>query len=207
MRYPGLVLSLTALAIAFQDPLSYRSVDPVYTPSKAANTTTLLDFVSSRPDLSNLTAVIERTGGFKEAFNTEPTWSFTFFAPNNDAFENTGRYFLTFYETPKGKWWTGNTVIHHYVPNTILKKENFNETYQRVQTGSYLFVGAQLDNEELVLNQVAKVVESDISMSGGVVHIIDHILDPAAQIFDADIPWLKQTFIAGSCSNPALPYC
>jgi hypothetical protein len=33
----------------------------------------------------------------------------------------------------KGKWWTGNTVIHHYVPNTILKKENFNETYQRVQ--------------------------------------------------------------------------
>lgn len=28
---------------------------------------------------------------------------------------------------------TGNTVIHHYVPNTILKKDNFNETYQRVQ--------------------------------------------------------------------------
>ncbi|KAL4751949.1 hypothetical protein BDW72DRAFT_192459 [Aspergillus terricola var. indicus] len=169
MRYPALVLSLTALAIASQDPLSYRPVDPVYTPSKTANTTTLFDFVSSRPDLSNLIAVVERTGGFKEAFDTEPTWSFTFFAPNNDAFKNTGRYFLTFDETPKGKWWTGNTVIHHYVLNTILKKENFNETYQRVQklqTGSYLFVGAQLDNEELVLNQVAKMVESDISVSG-----------------------------------------
>lgn len=100
MRYPALVLSFTALAIASQDPLSYRSVDAVYTPSKTANTTTLFDFVSSRPDLSNLTAVIERTSGFKEAFDTEPTWSFTFFAPNNDAFENTGRYFLTFDETP-----------------------------------------------------------------------------------------------------------
>jgi hypothetical protein len=41
----------------------------------------------------------------------------------------------------------------------------------------------------------------------GVVHIIDRILDASAQIFEADLPKISQTFIPGSCSNMALSYC
>jgi hypothetical protein len=33
----------------------------------------------------------------------------------------------------KGKWWLGNSILHHYVPNTNLKSSNFNETYQQFQ--------------------------------------------------------------------------
>ncbi|KAL2793241.1 FAS1 domain-containing protein [Aspergillus keveii] len=208
MKVTSLVFALVPiLASAAEDPLSYRSIDPVYTLSKPDNVTTLLDFSASRSDLNKLHTSIQQSGGFQEAFDTNPTWKFTFFAPNDEAFNHTGRYFETFESTPKGKWWLGNTIIHHYVPNTILESSVFNETYQRFQTGTYLFVGAQTEGDELVLNKVARVVESDIPITNGVVHIIDRILEPSAQIHEADIPWLKQSFIAGSCSNPALPYC
>ncbi|KAL2811576.1 FAS1 domain-containing protein [Aspergillus granulosus] len=198
---------IPSLVTAIQDPLSYRSIEPVYTLPKPENVTTLLDFIASRSDLSQLHKSIQQSGGFEEAFDTNPTWKFTFFAPNDEAFNNTGRYFKTFEATPKGKWWLGNTIIHHYVPNSILQASSFNETYQRFQTGTYLFVGAEKRNSELILNNVARVVESDIPITNGVVHIIDRILEPSAQVHEADLPWLKQTFIAGSCSNPALPYC
>jgi hypothetical protein len=36
-------------------------------------------------------------------------------------------------EYRKGKWWLGNTILHHYVPNSELKSTSFNETMQRFQ--------------------------------------------------------------------------
>ncbi|KAL4938377.1 hypothetical protein BDV06DRAFT_201030 [Aspergillus oleicola] len=208
MKSATLLLAiLSSLATAFTDPLSYRSLEPVYTLPKDDNATSLVDFIASRSDLSQLHEALSQSGGFEEAFDTTPTWKFTFFAPNNEAFEHTGRYFKTFEETPKGKWWLGNTIIHHYVPNSVLKASSFNETNVRFQTGTYLFIGAQKSGDEIVLNSVAKVVESDISVATGIVHIVDRILEPVAQIHEEDLPWLSQTFIAGSCSNPKLPYC
>jgi len=38
-------------------------------------------------------------------------------------------------------------------------------------------------------------------------HIIDRILDPSAQLLEAEFPKVSQGFISGSCSNPQLPYC
>jgi hypothetical protein len=41
----------------------------------------------------------------------------------------------------------------------------------------------------------------------GVVHFIDHVLDPSAQIYNIELPNEPQAFIPGSCSNPDLAYC
>ncbi|PYH46400.1 uncharacterized protein BP01DRAFT_390682 [Aspergillus saccharolyticus JOP 1030-1] len=166
-----------------------------------------LDFVRSRSDLSTLAGVIGEVGGFTQAFDTDPAWKFTFFAPNNDAFENTCTYYDTFAATPKGKWWLGNTILHHYVPNSELTSSSFNETLQQFQTAMYLYVGSQVVDGTVVLKQVAKVVESDLPVTSGVLHIVDHLLDPSAQIFMADTPRVSQTFIAGSCSHPSFSYC
>ncbi|KAL7660025.1 hypothetical protein ACMYSQ_002914 [Aspergillus niger] len=201
------LLSLIRPVIAAADPLKYRNI-PGYVASSSSNVTTLLDFIKSRSDLRILSEKINELGGFAQAFDTDPNWEFTFFAPNNDAFTSyTGAYFDSFEPTPKGKWWLGNTIIHHYVPNSELTSSSFNETLQRFQTATYLFVGSQVQDGAIVLNQVANVVESDIPVTSGVVHIIDRILDPSAQIFEPDLPRLSQTFIAGSCSNPELSYC
>jgi hypothetical protein len=101
MKVTSLLFALIPiLAGAAEDPLSYRSIDPVYTLPKPDNVTTLLDFIASRSDLNKLHASIQQSGGFQEAFDTNPTWKFTFFAPNDEAFNHTGRYFETFESTP-----------------------------------------------------------------------------------------------------------
>jgi hypothetical protein len=145
------VLFLGSLATATTDPLNYRNIAG-YVASNTSTATTALGLLRSRPELSILTEKIEELGGFAQAFDTDPNWKFTFFAPNNDAFESyTGAYFDTFETAPyvrqesiksevalliqhrKGKWWLGNTILHHYVPNSALTSTGFNATLQRFQ--------------------------------------------------------------------------
>ncbi|KAI1390414.1 FAS1 domain-containing protein [Hypoxylon trugodes] len=189
-------------------PLSYRaSPEGLYGPPKPAGSVSLLDYVNSRTDLSVLAKVLRDSSGFTQAFDTVPTWNFTFFAPSDTAFNHTGEYFNTYAETPKGKWWLGNLVQHHYIPNSKLSVSSFSTNYTRFQTGTFLYVGAQVTDGNLVLNRALNVVEADISVTNGLVHIIDRILDPSTMVFEGDIEKTKQSFIAGSCSNPDLPYC
>ncbi|KAJ5619124.1 FAS1 domain-containing protein [Penicillium lagena] len=83
------------------DPIAYRNINGAYQAPASANVTTLLDFIKSRSDLSSLASAVEGCGGFTEAFSTDATWDYTFFAPNNDAFEQyTGTYFHNNAETP-----------------------------------------------------------------------------------------------------------
>ncbi|KAH7391481.1 FAS1 domain-containing protein [Cadophora sp. MPI-SDFR-AT-0126] len=189
-------------------PLTYAPVpEGMYALPRNANTTTLLDLVKSRPDLSTLASLLPSLSGFEEAFDTPPQWQFTAFLPSNEAFNNTGAYYSTYAKTSKGKHWLGNVLQHHYIPNSQLKTSTFNSTLTRIQTASFLYVSTQIVGGTLTLNNVAKVIEGDLPVTSGVVHIIDHILDPSAQVFEEDLPKAKQGFIAGSCSNPALPYC
>lgn len=83
-----------------EDPLSYRTDAPSYVAPKPEGVTTLLDFIKSKPELSELSNTLREVGGFEAAFETPPTWNFTFFAPNNAAFNNAGQYFDTFAKTP-----------------------------------------------------------------------------------------------------------
>lgn len=108
---------------------------------------------------------IDLLAGFAQAFNTVPSWNFTFFAPSDTAFNHTGEYFNTYAETPKGKWWLGNLVQHHYIPNSQLGVSSFSTNFTRVQTGTFLYMGAQILDGNLVLNRAATVVEADIPVT------------------------------------------
>ncbi|KAF6830660.1 beta-ig-h3 fasciclin [Colletotrichum musicola] len=214
MRFTSILGSLViGLACAAESldrrPLSYApKPEGTYVPPKATGFVTLLDFIKSRSDLTELAKVLNGSAGFIEAFNTTPTWDFTFFAPSDDAFlKHTGQYFNTFTPAPKAKWWLGNLVQHHYVPNTQLNTTVFNETATRIQMGSYLYVGTQVKDGVLWLNDVATITEGNLRVTKGVIHIIDRILDPSAQFFEADRPKAGQKFIPGSCSDTSLPYC
>jgi uncharacterized surface protein with fasciclin (FAS1) repeats len=113
---------------------------------------------------SATSADVSRTG-FLQAFDTDPTWSFTFFAPSNAAFENLGEYFTTYAATAKGKQWLGNLLTHHYVPNSSLKSTVVNNTLMRVQSGNYNFISAQKIDGTVTLNNVAQVTEADIPVT------------------------------------------
>lgn len=169
-------------------PLEYASVSGnSYVPAKRDGTATLLQLIESRPELSNLSQILPQVAGafaspllgrgtkltcsfiivvgFTQAFDTDPTWQFTFFAPSNTAFANLGAYYNTFAATPKGKWWLGNQLMHHYVPNTRLNSTAFNQTASRVQSGVYLFIETQKVDGDILLNQVSRVTEADIPVT------------------------------------------
>ncbi|OBT41686.1 hypothetical protein VE00_07800 [Pseudogymnoascus sp. WSF 3629] len=205
------VIMITALGLCDRidrQPLTYATVPKgTYVSPKNSNVTTLLDFIKSRDDLTSLASVLAECGGFLQAFDSQATWSYTFFAPSNTAFNNTGAYYSTFAATPKGKWWLGNLIQHHYIPNTKLKTSAFNTSSTRIQTGSFLYVGTQIVGGQLVLNNASVVTDANLPVTNGIVHVIDHILDPSAQLFMTDVTKTSQAFIAGSCSNPLLPYC
>ncbi|OKO98548.1 hypothetical protein PENSUB_9224 [Penicillium subrubescens] len=94
------LLFLGSLATATTDPLNYRNI-PGYVASNTSTATAALGLIKSRPELSILAEKIAQLGGFTQAFDTNPNWKFTFFAPNNDAFESyTGAYFDTFETAP-----------------------------------------------------------------------------------------------------------
>ncbi|KAJ4991052.1 hypothetical protein SVAN01_03402 [Stagonosporopsis vannaccii] len=209
--YSSLVMLSAAMNCAASkptDPLIYASIpDDTYIAPKQG-LTTLLDVIKSRDDLSALARGLQEPAGFAAAFDTPATWNFTFFAPSDTAFNNTGAYFSTFRATPKGKWWLGNLLTHHYIPNTILTRDKFNETLSRLQTATYMYLSTQQIDGLVTINKVARITEADIPIgNNGVMHIIDRILDPSAQLFEAELPKVSQGFIPGSCSNPQLPYC
>ncbi|KAG5751250.1 hypothetical protein H9Q69_011186 [Fusarium xylarioides] len=188
--------------------LSYAPIpDDIYQPPTKSGETTLLDLIKSRDDLSELSKLVEATPGFAQAFSTSADWQYTFIAPSNEAFNNTGEYYKTFASTPKGRWWSGQMLQHHYIPNSRLYTANFTTEKTRFQLGSYLYASTQVKGGDLVLNNVATIVEGDIPVTNGIVHISDRILAPDAMIYEADIGTTKQGFIPGSCSNPDLPYC
>ncbi|KAJ6006302.1 hypothetical protein N7451_004246 [Penicillium sp. IBT 35674x] len=92
---------VSAFQLVASDKLSYvAEPQEAYVAPKPASITTLLDFIDSREDLSNLSAILREPAGFAKAFDTAPTWSFTFLAPSNEAFENTGAYYSSFAATP-----------------------------------------------------------------------------------------------------------
>jgi uncharacterized surface protein with fasciclin (FAS1) repeats len=103
--------------------------------------------------------------GFVQALNTSATWQYTFFAPSNAAFNNTGQYFETYVKTPKGKWWLGNLIQHHYIPNTLLNISKFSTENTRIQTGTFLYIGTQIVDGILMLNNVSAVTEGDLPVT------------------------------------------
>lgn len=103
--------------------------------------------------------------GFLQAFDTAPQWTYTFFAPSNTAFNNTGLYYSTYSATPKGKWWLGSLIQHHYIPNSELKTSSFTAEYTRIQTGSYLYIGTQIVGGKLMLNNVSTVINANLPVT------------------------------------------
>ncbi|KAK6068242.1 hypothetical protein SCUP234_10230 [Seiridium cupressi] len=183
---PALIIwiGVASSSVVDRQLLSYAPIPAeVYTPSVSSGTLTLLGLVQSRPELSNLASIVEQAEGkltfywtegpesvyrskdglgFAQAFDTPTNWKFTFFAPSNAAFENTGYYFDTFTKTPKGRWWLGNLLQHHYVPNTAMTSQLFNSTALRFQTGSFLYVGARVEQDRVRLNNASTITEADI---------------------------------------------
>ncbi len=148
--------------------------NPVVDPTK----TTIADLAAATPNLSNLTAALQRA---ELVNNLKADGSFTVFAPTNKAFQallDSNESWNSLADIPVE---TLITVLKFHVVNAKIMSTDLSDTYVKTL--------AQGPNKEALSLQVettggvefngdAKPVAVDIKASNGIIHIIDKVMLP-----------------------------
>lgn len=142
--------------------------------------TNITSYLEKHPeDFSELRKILDLTGNasFLNAYG-----AYTLFAPTNTAIKS--------YLTEIGKQSVDqvavadlkNLVRFHLLSDTI-RSNTFTDGKLPSLTmfGQYLITGAQNVNGKtsIVVNRQANILQSDITLGNGIIHVIDHVLQPA----------------------------
>jgi transforming growth factor-beta-induced protein len=109
---------------------------------------------------------------------------FTVFAPLNTAFAALGPNILDYILNVDNKGLLDNVLTYHVVAGTVFSSQLYNG--EKVTTlNNNLTVGVTINNNEVLLNSNAQVIQADIVASNGVIHIISNVLVPANFVLPA----------------------
>ena len=149
----------------------------VYITTTDTNITSYLD--KHPEDFSDLRKILDLTGNasFLNAYG-----AYTLFAPTNAAIKiyltEIGKQSVEQIAIPDLK----NLVRFHLLSDTI-RSNTFTDGKLPSLTmfGQYLITGAQNVNVKtsVVVNRQANIIQSDITLGNGIIHVIDHVLQPA----------------------------
>ncbi|XP_063903324.1 transforming growth factor-beta-induced protein ig-h3 [Zophobas morio] len=135
-------------------------------------TQSIQDIIKEHKKLSNLRQVLESTDSFK---NLRDNGHYTIFAPTDEAFDK-----LT--PAVKQKLLRGDSCAvsilkHHVTAHTVCSAAiNGNVTTHNIE-GEILNLERTSD-DQLILEEKAKITEADVIATNGVIHLIDTILIP-----------------------------
>jgi transforming growth factor-beta-induced protein len=103
---------------------------------------------------------------------------FTVFAPLNTGFAALGPNILDYILNVDNKGLLDNVLTYHVVAGTVFSSQLYNG--EKVATlDNNLTVGVTINNNEVLLNSNAQVIQADIVASNGVIHIISNVLVPS----------------------------
>ncbi len=184
---------MLALAIGFAVltflPGCKKMQYPLVALNKTLNITSYLEANPSQFSLFD--QILQRTGydGFLNAYG-----AYTVFAPNNDA--------INLYLKSRGKTSVSdinvdtlkNLVKFHVILNDTISTTYFVDGKLRSPTylGQYLTSSVISDGgvSSYSINKQAKILQTNIILGNGIMHVIDHVLSPAtltlAQLIDAN---------------------
>jgi uncharacterized surface protein with fasciclin (FAS1) repeats len=136
------------------------------------------DVFSDSPVFDSTTAlkVLINDAGLSEQLQGEGP--FTFFAPNNDALATLPDEELAELKKPENREALAALITYHIVPGD-LKLEDFTDG-ENVKTLEGGIVQISVEDDTYILNDNATVLERNIDIENGIVHIIDGVLVPDA---------------------------
>ncbi|BBN00833.1 hypothetical protein MPTK1_2g02510 [Marchantia polymorpha subsp. ruderalis] len=172
--------------------------------AQAACNTSIFDAVAATPDLSLLGQVVQ-AAGLTETLS-DPTLEVTVFAPNNAAFEellqvlNSSGLTLDDVTAPESNK-AASILLYHVVPVAALSTQLSDMQVLPTLLGKNLTVSLMGGMVNIIAQESnATVVTADVTVCGSVVHIINHVLIPAAL---ADIPNYMPTTPTTPTTPPA----
>lgn len=158
------ILALTIAALAFSTL--------VITPTTAqAADSTVVAVASGNPDFSTLVAAV-KAAGLVDTLNGEGP--FTIFAPTNAAFEKLPAGTLDDLLKPENKEKLTAILTYHVVPGKVMAADVATGKVKTVQGGE---LDVKVEDGSVTVNG-AKVVQTDIVGSNGVIHVIDSVVLP-----------------------------
>ncbi|KAK1082997.1 hypothetical protein LTR33_003541 [Friedmanniomyces endolithicus] len=153
---------------------------------------------SSVAQNANLTALLGAVNATNLTSTLDGASDITIFAPSNDAFQNIASALGNITATQAA------TVLEYHVINgTIAYSSSLANTTIKTLGGANLTI--TIENGTVFVNS-ARVVNPDILMAGGVMHIIDSVLNPANNATGNATESGAATAYSGASSGTAVPF-
>jgi len=180
-RLPSLIIVL-ALVLAACAPAATPAA-PTMAPKPTAVPTeepsnTIVDIAAGNPDFSTLVAAV-LAADLAEALSGEGP--FTVFAPTNEAFAKLPAGTLDSLLLPENKQALIDILLYHVVSGSVLAADVVNLTEAETLLGKN--VAIKVDMGKVMINE-ANVVATDIIADNGVIHVIDSVILPPADLAD-----------------------
>lgn len=136
---------------------------------------TIADVAAQTKKLSTLTAALKAAGLDKTLGESGP---FTVFAPTDDAFAKLPAGTVESLLKPENVGQLTAILAYHVVPGSVKAADVVKLTGAKTVNGQDVKV--EVKDGQVYINN-AKVIETDIAASNGVVHVIDTVLLPASK--------------------------
>ncbi len=131
----------------------------------------IVDTAAGNPNFSTLVSLIQSAGLVETLKGKGP---FTVFAPTNDAFKKIDP--KTLEALGKDKEALTRVLTYHVVPGNVLAADVTKLTFADTVSGQR----AAIDTKSGVTIAGAKVTQTDIKTSNGVIHVVDSVLLPSS---------------------------
>jgi uncharacterized surface protein with fasciclin (FAS1) repeats len=140
---------------------------------------TVVDVAASDESFSTLVTAVDAAGLTGTLNGDGP---FTVFAPVNDAFAALPAGTVDTLLAPENQAQLTSVLTYHVVPSKVLSSDLSDGMTVTTVQGQPLTVGVQGNAVTLTdaSGNTASVVQADVEAGNGVVHVIDHVLLPAA---------------------------
>ena len=177
----ALVLAACAPAAAPAEPTEMPMPEPTAAPVEEVveeEPQSIVDIAVGNPDFSTLVAALQ-AAELVDALSGEGP--FTVFAPTNDAFAALPEGTLDSLLLPENKQALTDILLYHVVSGNVLAADVVNLTEAETLLGKN--VNISVDMGSVMINE-ANVVATDIIGSNGVIHVIDSVILPPADLAD-----------------------
>ena len=173
----ALVLAACAPAAAPVEPTEMPMPEPTAVPTEETSNT-IVDIAIGNPDFSTLVAALS-AAGLVDALSGEGP--FTVFAPTNEAFAALPEGTLETLLLPENKQQLTDILLYHVVSGSVLAADVV--TLSEAETLLGKNVNITVDMDKVMVNE-ANVVATDIIADNGVIHVIDSVILPPADMTD-----------------------
>ncbi len=135
------------------------------------------EYIKSKPEFSEFAKLVEMTGSGPLLGIRGP---YTIMVPNNDAmfayYKLKGVNYLTDFDEKFLKNLLHNHIITNEIPSGDMGLGALRDTNA---IGDFLVT--EFQGSDIILNKYAKIIDRDVRLANGYIHVIDHVIDPVTK--------------------------